>query len=85
MHETLIDAVLLLLIGLVAGFVAATLLGERRRYGILGYIVVGVIGALGGSYGFKSLNIPTASTLLTLIAAVVGAIVLVFFLRILRR
>jgi len=85
MHDTLIDVVLLLLIGLVAGFLAATLLGERRRYGIIGYLVVGVIGAIGGSYVFKSLNIPTASTLLTLIAALVGAIVLVLLLRILRR
>ena len=85
MHDTLFDAALLLLIGIVAGFLAATILGERRRYGIVGYLVVGVIGALGGSYAFKSLNIPTASWLLTLIAAFVGAVVLVALLRVLRR
>lgn len=85
MSDTLLNAALLLLIGLVAGFLAATVLGERRRYGIMGYLVVGVIGALGGSYAFKSLNIPTASPLLTLLAAFLGAIVLVLLLRLLRR
>ncbi len=85
MHETLLQGALLLLVGLVAGFLAATVLGERRRYGILGYLVVGVIGALGGSYAFKSLNIPTASLPLTLLAAFAGAVVLVGLLRVLRR
>jgi uncharacterized membrane protein YeaQ/YmgE (transglycosylase-associated protein family) len=85
MHETLLNAALLLLVGLVAGFLAATVLGERRRYGILGYLVVGVIGALGGSYAFKSLNIPTATPFLTLLAAFVGAVVLVALLRLFRR
>jgi uncharacterized membrane protein YeaQ/YmgE (transglycosylase-associated protein family) len=85
MHDTLLNAALLLFIGLVAGFLAATVLGERRRYGIFGYLVVGVIGALGGSYAFKSANIPTASPLLTLVAALVGALVLVAVLRVLRR
>jgi len=85
MYDTLLNLALLLLIGLVAGFVAATVLGERQRYGIFGYLVVGVIGALGGSYAFKSMNIPTASHLLTLLAAFVGAFVLVLLLRLLRR
>jgi uncharacterized membrane protein YeaQ/YmgE (transglycosylase-associated protein family) len=85
MQDTLIYGALLLLIGLVAGFLAATVLGERRRYGVMGYLVVGVIGALGGSYAFKSLNIPTASIFLTLVAAFVGAVVLVALLRVLRR
>ena len=85
MRGTLLDLALLLLIGLVAGFLAATVLGERRRYGIFGYLVVGMIGALGGSYAFKSLNIPTANIFLTLIAAFIGAAVLVALLRVLRR
>jgi uncharacterized membrane protein YeaQ/YmgE (transglycosylase-associated protein family) len=85
MRGTLLDLALLVLIGLVAGFLAATVLGERRRYGIFGYLVVGMIGALGGSYAFKSLSIPTANIFLTLIAAFIGAVVLVALLRVLRR
>jgi uncharacterized membrane protein YeaQ/YmgE (transglycosylase-associated protein family) len=85
MTDTLIKTGLLLLIGLVAGFLAATVLGERRRYGIFGYLVVGMVGAIGGSYAFASLNLPTASFFLTLVAAFVGALVLVGLLRVFRR
>ncbi len=83
--DALKDTALLLLIGLVAGFLAATVLGERRRYGVLGYLLVGVVGALSGSYAFKSVHIPTASPLLTLLAAIVGSVVLVLLLRLMRR
>lgn len=83
--DTLAKAALLLLIGLVAGFLAATMLGERRRYGIVGYLVIGVVGAIGGNFAFESLNLPTASMLLTLVAAFAGSIVLILLLRLLRR
>lgn len=85
MHGTLIDLALLLLIGLVAGFLAATVLGERRRYGIFGYLVVGMVGAVGGRYAFTSMNLPTARPEIALLAAFVGAVVLVALLRVLRR
>jgi len=84
MH-VLFEIAYLVLIGFVAGFLAATLLGERRRYGILGYIVVGAIGAIGGNYAFSSLQIPNAGILLKLVAAFLGSIVLVLILRLLRR
>ena len=81
----LIKLATLILIGLVAGFVAATLVGERRRYGILGYIVVGAIGAIGGSYVFGALELPNVGLVPQLIAALAGSIVLVLLLRLLRR
>lgn len=83
--NVLFEIVYLVVIGLVAGWLAATILGERRRYGIIGYIVVGAIGAIGGRYVFESLQLPTANMLLKLIAAVVGAIVLILLLRLVRR
>lgn len=84
MH-VLFEIAYLILIGLVAGFLAATLLGERRRYGILGYIAVGAVGAIGGNYAFSSLQIPNAGILLKLFAAFIGSIVLVLILRLFRR
>lgn len=75
----------LVAIGLVAGFLAATILGERRRYGIVGYIVVGAIGAIAGNYIFGSLDLPNVGILPRLIAAVAGSIVLVLLLRLVRR
>ena len=85
MHDTLLSTALLLIVGLVAGFLAATVLGERRRYGIFGYLVVGMIGAIGGRYAFTSLNLPTARLEIALLAAFIGAVVLVALLRLLRR
>ena len=83
--NTLERIILLVIIGLVAGFIAATLLGERRRYGIVGYIVVGAIGALGGSYAFGSLQLPNVGPIMQLVAATVGAIILLLLLRLVRR
>lgn len=76
---------LLIVIGFAAGFLAATLLGERRRYSVLGYIVVGAIGAIGGNYAFKNLEVPNVGPLLQLAAALIGSLVLVLILRLLRR
>jgi uncharacterized membrane protein YeaQ/YmgE (transglycosylase-associated protein family) len=83
--EILEKIALLLLIGLVAGFLAATLLGERRRYGVVGYLVVGVVGAIGGNFAFDKLQLPSTGTEWRLISGVAGAIVLVLLLRLLRR
>lgn len=85
MTDVLGKLALLIAIGLAAGFLAATLLGERRRYGILGFIVVGAIGAIGGNYAFKSLEVPNVHPLLQFVAALIGSLVLVLFLRVLRR
>jgi len=83
--EILEKIALLLLIGLVAGFLAATLLGERRRYGVVGYLVVGVDGAIGGNFAFDKLQLPSTGIEWRLISGVAGAIVLVLLLRLLRR
>ena len=83
--DVLFRFVILILVGLAAGWIAATLLGERRRYGIIGYIVVGAIGAIAGKYAFGLLHLPNVGPLLELIAGVVGAIVLILLLRLVRR
>jgi len=83
--RVLIEILYLAAIGLVAGFLAATILGERRRYGIVGYIVVGAIGAIAGSYTFGSLELPNVGILPRLIAAFAGSLVLILLLRLVRR
>ena len=80
-----VDLAYLLLIGLVAGFVAATLMGERRRYSIVGYIAVGVVGAIAGRSIFEALSLPNIGTVWRLVAGVAGAIVLILLLRLFRR
>ena len=73
-----------LLIGLCAGWLAAKLV-KGGGYGLVGDLVVGVIGALLGGWLFGQLGIVASGMFGSLITAVVGAIVLIFLLRVLRR
>jgi len=80
----LIRLATLIVVGLIAGFLAAWILGDRRRYGVLGYLVVGAIGAIDGSYAFKSFGLPNVGFVPELIAAFAGSVVLVLLLRLFR-
>ena len=71
-----------LLIGLVAGWLASVVMGGR--HGALGYIVVGVVGALIGGWVFRLLGIYATGTLGPFITAFVGALIFIALLRALR-
>lgn len=73
-----------LLIGLVAGWVASMAMKEGR-HGLLGYLVIGVIGALLGGWLFGVLGIGGGGLIWSLITAFVGAVILIFLLRLIRR
>jgi uncharacterized membrane protein YeaQ/YmgE (transglycosylase-associated protein family) len=73
-----------LLIGLVAGWIASMLMKDGR-HGVLGYIVIGVVGALLGGWLFGVLGISAGGLIGSIITAVVGAIVLIVLLRLIRR
>ena len=69
------------IIGLVAGFLAGTVV-KGHGFGILGDLVVGVIGAVLGGWIFGVLGIfPSGGLLGALIKAFVGAVVLLLLLR----
>jgi uncharacterized membrane protein YeaQ/YmgE (transglycosylase-associated protein family) len=72
------------LLGAVSGYVASKIIGGDG-YGFLGNIVVGVIGGLIGKYLIDVWKIPMLSGFFgTLIASVGGALVLIFFIEILK-
>ena len=73
-----------LLIGLIAGWVASLVMKDGR-HGILGYMIIGVIGALLGGWLFGVLGIFAGGLLGQLITAFVGAVILIFLLRLIRR
>jgi uncharacterized membrane protein YeaQ/YmgE (transglycosylase-associated protein family) len=90
---TLDHLLLLILVGLVAGF-AATHLVAGHGYGLLGDIVVGVVGALIGflllgsflaEHVLAPLGIPDTSILGQTIVAFIGAAILLAILRLLGR
>ena len=73
-----------LLIGLAAGWIAGQLM-KGGGFGIVGDMIVGCIGALVGGFLFAALGL-TANTLLgALICATVGAIVLIWLLRLVKK
>jgi len=75
---------LLIFIGLVAGWLAGVLV-KGGGFGVLGDIVVGVLGAVIGGYLFGVMGIGGSGLLGEILVATVGAILLIFVLRLIRR
>ncbi len=80
-----IEFVWFLLIGLVAGWLAGQLtLGSG--FGVVGDVIIGVLGALLGGFLFHRLGVyPEGGLFGALIVATLGAVVLLFFLRLIKR
>lgn len=73
-----------LLIGLAAGWLAGMLM-KGGGYGLIGDLIIGVIGALLGGWLFSVLGIAAGGLLGALITAFVGACLLIFLLRVIKR
>ena len=79
------SVVIILVVGLVAGWLASFVVGG---YGAVRYVVTGLLGAIVGSYLFAALNIrmPIGDPFVAQIAiAAIGAIVLVLLARLVVR
>ena len=81
---TLTSLIWFLLIGLIAGWLAGQLM-RGGGYGVVGDMIVGVIGALLGGWLFGLLGIGGGGLIWSLITAFVGAVILIFLLRLIRR
>jgi uncharacterized membrane protein YeaQ/YmgE (transglycosylase-associated protein family) len=74
-----------ILIGLIAGWLAGQIM-KGGGYGIIGDIVVGVIGALIGGSLFRTFGVSMGGGQLgAILIATIGAIVLIFLLRLVKR
>ena len=73
-----------LAIGAVAGWLAGVLM-SGGGFGLLGDIVVGIIGALVGGVLFGALGISAGGLVGAIVTATVGAVVLIFLLRLIKR
>ena len=75
------NLVLFILIGLIAGALAGRVV-SGHGYGVLGDIVVGVIGAFLGGWIFTTfLGVGGGGVLMSLFVAFVGAVVLLWLIR----
>lgn len=76
--------ILFLLIGTAAGWLAGKLV-KGTGFGLVENLIIGVIGALIGGFVFGALNVDVGGLLGRLIAATVGAIILLYLLKLIRR
>jgi len=78
--------IVILIIGLIAGWLAGKIMGGGG-FGLIGDIVVGVIGAFVGGWLWTQLHLPVLGPwwLTAIVSAVVGACILLFILRLVRR
>ena len=73
-----------IVIGLIAGWLAGVLV-KGGGFGVLGDIVVGVVGALIGGFLFGALGLSAGGLIGSLVVATVGAVVLLFIVRLIKR
>ncbi|HVR43818.1 MAG TPA: GlsB/YeaQ/YmgE family stress response membrane protein [Thermoanaerobaculia bacterium] len=74
-----------ILVGLVAGVLASLVMGGTG-YGLVGDIIIGIVGAFVGGWIFSQLEVssPFGGLPGTIFVAFVGAVVLLFALRLIR-
>lgn len=73
-----------LLIGLIAGWIAARLT-RGEGLGLIGNLVIGLIGAVVGGHLFRFFGIATGGFLGSLVTATVGAVLLLYVVRALKQ
>ena len=73
-----------LIVGLVAGVLASFVMGGG--YGLIGDIIIGIVGAFLGGWLFSMLGVgsPFGGLAGTIFVAFIGAVVLLFLLRLIR-
>jgi uncharacterized membrane protein YeaQ/YmgE (transglycosylase-associated protein family) len=74
-----------IIVGLIAGVLASLVMGGTG-YGLIGDIIIGIAGAFVGGWIFAKLGVssPFAGLAGTIFIAFIGAVVLLFILRVLR-
>jgi uncharacterized membrane protein YeaQ/YmgE (transglycosylase-associated protein family) len=78
------DLIYILLVGLIAGFLAGKIM-KGKGFGLVGDLVVGVLGAIVGWWLFGMLGIGGYGLLGSIILALIGALLLLYIVRIVKK
>jgi uncharacterized membrane protein YeaQ/YmgE (transglycosylase-associated protein family) len=78
------NIITMLLIGLIAGWLASVIM-TGRGFGLLGDIIVGIVGALIGGLLFGTVMLTTSPFANSVITALLGAIILLLVISLVRR
>ena len=73
-----------LVVGLIAGWLAGKIM-KGGGFGLIGNLIVGVVGAVIGGYVFDFLNISFGGFIGSVAAALVGAVLLLYLIRIIKK
>jgi uncharacterized membrane protein YeaQ/YmgE (transglycosylase-associated protein family) len=78
--------IVILIIGLIAGWLAGQIM-KGGGFGLIGDLIVGVIGAFIGGWLWATLHLPVLGPwwLTAIVSAVIGACILLFLLRLIKR
>ena len=78
------NILLFIIIGAVAGWLAGQIL-KGKGFGFLWNLIIGIIGGFLGGFIFEQLGIAFYGIIGSLIAAVVGAVILLFIIGLLKK
>jgi uncharacterized membrane protein YeaQ/YmgE (transglycosylase-associated protein family) len=80
-----VDILTWIIVGLVAGVLASLVMGGSG-YGLIGDIIIGIVGAFVGGWIFRTLGAgsPFGGLAGVIFVAFIGAVVLLFILRLIR-
>jgi uncharacterized membrane protein YeaQ/YmgE (transglycosylase-associated protein family) len=78
--------VVILVVGLIAGWLAGKIM-KGSGFGIIGDLIVGIIGAFIGAWLWGVLHLPVIANfwINAIVTATVGAVILLFILRLIKR
>jgi uncharacterized membrane protein YeaQ/YmgE (transglycosylase-associated protein family) len=78
--------IVILIVGLIAGWLAGQIM-RGSGYGLIGDLIIGIIGAFIGTWLWRQLHLPTIGNfwISAIVISTVGALVLLFILRLIRR
>jgi uncharacterized membrane protein YeaQ/YmgE (transglycosylase-associated protein family) len=79
------DLLTWIIVGLIAGVLASLVMGGTG-YGLIGDIIIGIVGAFVGGWLFRSLGVasPMGGLAGVIFVAFIGAVVLLFVIRLIR-
>lgn len=79
------DIISIIIVGLIAGWLASLIMNKKKKKNaILTYLIVGVIGAFIGGWIFGLLDIAVKGLLGSIISATIGAMCLLYLMKILK-
>jgi uncharacterized membrane protein YeaQ/YmgE (transglycosylase-associated protein family) len=78
------DVIIFLVIGALAGWLAGVIM-KGGGFGVIGNIVVGVVGAFLGGWLLPKLGVSIGGDFGGFITAVIGAVILLFIVRLIKK